>query len=188
VNRPDRARGLTRDLTRDPTQVITRRAVALLVDAFLIAVLPLLTVVVVGHATTVHACPDHLAPGRSCLVWRGNGVVVENRSIIIFLVVLALAYVLVFVVVQGRTGASPGKSLLGIRVIDRRGAKPGFGRSAVRALAWVIDGISLLVPIALWSAWFTAGHRRVGDHLAGTYVVRAGSPFPVSGNSDANSG
>jgi len=36
----------------------------------------------------------------------------------------------------------------------------------------VIDGISLLVPIALWSAWFTPGHRRVGDLLAGTFVVR----------------
>jgi uncharacterized RDD family membrane protein YckC len=159
----------------DPTQVITRRAVGLLVDAFLITVLPVLTVLVVGHASTVRECPDRLARGRSCFVWRGNGVVVENRSIILFLVVFALSYVLVFVVVQGRTGASPGKALLGVRVVDRRGARPGVGRSAIRAVAWVIDGISLLVPVALWAAWFTPGHRRVGDLLAGTFVVRHGT-------------
>ena len=173
--------------SRDPTQVITRRAIGLLVDAFLITVLPVLTVLVVGHATAVRECPDHLAPGRSCFVWRGNGAVVENRSIVWFLVVFALGYVLVFVVVQGRTGASPGKALLGVRVIDRRGGKPGFARSAVRAMAWVIDGISLLVPVALWAAWFTPGHRRVGDLLAGTFVVRHGTEASLAPEAPARS-
>jgi uncharacterized RDD family membrane protein YckC len=52
------------------------------------------------------------------------------------------------------------------------GTTPGMLRSMVRAIAWVVDGIALLVPVALWSAWFTSGHRRVGDWVVGTYVVR----------------
>ena len=52
------------------------------------------------------------------------------------------------------------------------GSPAGPLRSLVRAVAWVVDGIALLLPIALWSAWFTPGHRRVGDWLAGTFVVR----------------
>jgi uncharacterized RDD family membrane protein YckC len=156
----------------DPTRVITRRAVAIAIDALLITLLPVLTVLVVGHASTVHACPDRLPKGHTCVAWRGNGVMVENGSVLLFVACFLVLYVAVFVVVQGRTGASPGKALLGVRVIDAHGAKPGFTRSAVRALAWVIDGITLLVPIALWSAWFTPGHRRVGDLLAGTLVVR----------------
>ena len=156
----------------DPTRVITRRAVAIVIDALLITLLPVVTVLVVGHAATVHECPDPLPKGHTCVAWRGNGVTVENRSMLLFVGCFLLLYLVVFVLVQGRTGASPGKALLGVRVIDRHGRTPGFARSTVRALAWVIDGISLLVPIALWTAWFTPGHRRVGDLLAGTFVVR----------------
>jgi uncharacterized RDD family membrane protein YckC len=71
------------------------------------------------------------------------------------------------------TGASPGKALFGIRVIRADGATPGRLRSLVRVVAWVVDGLVLLVPVALWSAWCTPGHRRVGDWVAGTYVVRS---------------
>ncbi len=164
---------------RDPTKVVTRRAAAILLDALLLAVLPALTVLVIGHSRTVRDCPDRLAPGRSCFAWKDNGVVVENRSLLWFLALFAALYVLVFVVVQGRTGASPGKSLLGVRVVDHQGRKPGFVRSAVRALGWIVDAITLFLPIALWSAWFSPGHRRVGDFLAGTYVVRHGTEASV---------
>jgi len=160
---------------RDPTQVGTRRCFAIVIDAFLVAVIPLVTVLAIGHARSVRECPDPLPSGRSCVAWQGNGVVVENRSIVLFFAFLALLYVVVFVIVQGRTGASPGKALLGIRVVRADGTQTGMFRSFVRAVCWVIDGISLFVPIALWTAWFTPGHRRVGDFAAGTFVVRAGT-------------
>jgi uncharacterized RDD family membrane protein YckC len=57
-------------------------------------------------------------------------------------------------------------------VVRHDGTSPGLLRSIVRAAAWVVDGLALLVPIALWSAWFTPGHRRVGDWVAGTFVIR----------------
>lgn len=79
---------------------------------------------------------------------------------------------MVFVVVQGITGASPGEGRSWIRVVRPDGTPPGVLRSMVRAAAWAIDGIALIVPIALWSAWFTPGHRRVGDWAAGTFVIR----------------
>jgi uncharacterized RDD family membrane protein YckC len=167
---------------RDPTRVITRRGIAILIDAFLVAVIPLLTVLVIGHAGSVHECPDPVPSGRSCVAWQGNGVVVENRSMVAFFAFLVLLYVLVFIVVQGITGASPGRALLGIRVVTPTGGKAGMLRSFVRALCWVVDGISLLVPIALWSAWFTPGHRRVGDLVAGTCVVRAGTEHRLGRN------
>jgi uncharacterized RDD family membrane protein YckC len=54
-------------------------------------------------------------------------------------------------------------------------------RSAVRAVGWVVDAITLVVPVALWSAWFSPGHRRVGDFLAGTFVVRHGTEHTLAG-------
>jgi uncharacterized RDD family membrane protein YckC len=160
---------------RDPTKVVARRCGAILVDAFLVAVIPIVTVLVIGDSRSVKQCPDPVPKHQSCILYRGNGMVVENRSILLFVGFLGLLYFLVFIVVQGRTGASPGKALLGLRVVRPDGTKPGSLRSMIRTVAWVVDGITLLLPIALWSAMFTPGHRRVGDFAARTFVVRSGT-------------
>ncbi len=170
---------------RDPTRVVTRRSLALLVDALLLALIPTVTVAIVGNASmSKGVCPDPPPVGRNCLSYRNQVVLFDKDVSLAFFGLLVLLYLLVFVVVQGFTGSSPGKALLGIRVVRPDGTSPGVVRSTVRALAWVVDGLALLVPIALWSAWFTPGHRRVGDWIAGTYVVRRsavaeGTPHPA---------
>ena len=78
------------------------------------------------------------------------------------------------------TGASPGKALLGIRVVRDDGTMPGKLRSFVRLVAWVVDGLALLVPVALWSAWLTPGHRRVGDWVAGEGVLGLRRAFEMA--------
>jgi uncharacterized RDD family membrane protein YckC len=159
---------------RDPTRVVTRRCAAFVIDALLIAAVPAVTVLAVGRAELRKgACPDPLPKGRACIAFKEQVMLVDQHSLLLFIALLALLYLVVFVVVQGVTGASPGKALLGIRVVRADGTLPGPLRSMVRVVAWVVDGIALLVPIALWSAWFTPGHRRVGDLVAGTYVVRS---------------
>ncbi len=157
----------------DPTRVITRRCLALTVDAFLLAIVPFLTITIVGRATLRRGdCPSPLPRGRNCLALNGQALLVNQGAFLVFFGVLVLLYLVLFVVVQGITGATPGKALLGIRVVRPVGSPAGPLRSLVRAAAWVVDGIALLLLIALWSAWFTPGHRRVGDWLAGTFVVR----------------
>ena len=105
--------------------------------------------------------------------YKDQMVLVDKDSFLVFLGLLVVFYLVVFVAVQSVTGASPGKALVGIRVVRADGTKPGLLRSFVRVAAWVIDLFPILVPIALWSAWLTPGHRRVGDWLAGTFVVRS---------------
>jgi uncharacterized RDD family membrane protein YckC len=157
---------------RDPTRVVTRRGVAVVIDAFLLAVIPAVTVAIVGHAELRRGdCPDPI-PGRDCLSFKDQVMIVDKDAALLFFGMLVVLYLVVFVAVQGITGASPGKALLGIRVIRADGTPPGFVRSMLRMLAWVVDGLVLLLPVALWTAWFTPGHRRVGDWIAGTYVVR----------------
>jgi len=159
---------------RDPTRVVTRRAIALLVDAILLTAIPAVTALFVGHADIRRGdCPNPIPAGRDCLAYRGQVMLVDKDTFFIFFALLVLLYLAVFVAVQGVTGTSPGKAALGIRVIRADGTTPGGLRSLVRMAAWVIDGFVLLVPVALWSAWFTPGHRRVGDWLAGTYVIRS---------------
>ncbi len=168
MNRPEAIDG------RDPTRVVTRRCVALVVDALLLALIPVLTVVVVGNADLRKGdCPDPIPTGRDCLAYKNQVMLVDKDAFLLFLGLLVVLYLAVFVAVQGITGASPGKALLGIRVVRPDGTTPGVLRSVTRVVAWIVDGLVLLLPVALWCAWFTPGHRRVGDWVAGTYVVRA---------------
>jgi uncharacterized RDD family membrane protein YckC len=48
-------------------------------------------------------------------------------------------------------------------------------RGAVRTAALGLDLIVVGLPIGLWLALFTPGHRRIGDYVAGTFVVRRAS-------------
>jgi uncharacterized RDD family membrane protein YckC len=76
-------------------------------------------------------------------------------------------------------GQTPGKRLLGIRVIDGHGTSVSFGQSAVRNLLRVVDGLPFLAPDLLplvYGVGFAVAacnreHRRLGDLAANTLVV-----------------
>jgi uncharacterized RDD family membrane protein YckC len=76
-------------------------------------------------------------------------------------------------------GQTPGKRLVGIRVIDWQGSSMSFGQAAVRNVLRVADGLPLLVPDfmpVLYGVGFLVAacnreQRRLGDLAAGTLVV-----------------
>lgn len=177
-----RARAYLEPDRSDPTQVVLRRCLAKLVDALLVVGILLVVIFVTGDVKrSTDGCPDPVPKGRSCLGWGHQAFVVNNRVVFWFFGSLIVLLVLVFPVTQGITGATPGKSLLRLRVVRADGSKPGWRRGLVRAVSWGVDAIALFLPVALWVAIFTPRHRRVGDYLAGTYVVRrgaAGHPVP----------
>jgi uncharacterized RDD family membrane protein YckC len=68
-------------------------------------------------------------------------------------------------------GQTPGKRLLGIRVVRMDGAPVGFPESVIRNLARVIEVPLLYAPGVLCVA-LTPRHQRLGDILSGTLVVK----------------
>jgi uncharacterized RDD family membrane protein YckC len=91
---------------------------------------------------------------------------------------------LAYAAFQGATGRSPGKALFGVKVVDEFGNAPGFGKSLVRTLLWVVDGIPCMIPLVGFITGLTSnGHRRVGDMAAKTFVVGRdhGGPVIVAG-------
>jgi uncharacterized RDD family membrane protein YckC len=76
-------------------------------------------------------------------------------------------------------GQTPGKRVLGIRVISASGTGISFAQSAVRNIVRVADGLPLLVidiiPLLYGLGFLVAvcnrEHRRLGDLAAGTLVV-----------------
>lgn len=90
--------------------------------------------------------------------------------------VLSLVYEVAFV---SRTGATPGKDLMRLRVVDAAtGARPTVGQALRRALpfgaAWAVPGIWGVVPVTAAlgaTAAPSADRRAVHDLLGGTAVV-----------------
>lgn len=69
-------------------------------------------------------------------------------------------------------GQTLGKRLVGIRVVRVDGSPVGLYESAVRNLCRVVDFIPLLYAAGCFTMLLNRQHRRLGDLLAGTVLVR----------------
>jgi uncharacterized RDD family membrane protein YckC len=68
-------------------------------------------------------------------------------------------------------GQSPGKRILGLRVVQNDGSPVSAGASFIRNLLRFIDGFIGLYLIAFLSASVSRAFRRPGDWAAGTLVI-----------------
>lgn len=66
-------------------------------------------------------------------------------------------------------GGTVGKRLLGMRLVARDGSAPGFARSLVRALVWLIG--TSLASFGFLVALFNRENRALHDYMSGTVVV-----------------
>ncbi|MDP1828658.1 MAG: RDD family protein [Archangium sp.] len=69
-------------------------------------------------------------------------------------------------------GQTPGKRLLRIRVVKNDGSPVTVFSSAVRNLLRVVDFLPACYPVGLVTMLVDKKHRRLGDLLAGTVLVR----------------
>lgn len=69
------------------------------------------------------------------------------------------------------SGRTPGKMLIGIRVIQDNGQSITFLASAVRNLFRIIDFLPALFLLGILMIFFHSRHKRIGDLAAGTLVV-----------------
>ncbi len=93
-----------------------------------------------------------------------------------FLLLALGIYVAYAIVMEWRWGATVGKMIFGMRVVDRDGGRPGLDGILVRNLTKPIE--FLLFSVAPWLGFafllwpiFSRYRQRAGDMLAGTAVV-----------------
>lgn len=180
----------------DPTAVFGRRVLAVLIDAALILVPVIMLITSQFEYLDVkdlpvsgeEFCTTYLdANGGFCAnaedindrVYFSDGVPASGT---------ALYWGATFgllVLLQGFTGWTIGKLVTGIRTVREDGRPPGFVKALVRWLLWVVDAFPYFLPLVGFIVGLTTvGHRRVGDMVAKTFVVRssaAGSPIVVPG-------
>jgi uncharacterized RDD family membrane protein YckC len=129
---------------------VRRRAAALVVDLVLVA--------------SLQAVGAGLAAGLATLAPRFY--LVARAFSISWQLVVPAAY---FVLGHGTGGQTVGKRLLGVRVVDERGAPIGYVHALGRCLATVLAALPLGIGLAL--AGLRADRRGLHDLLAGTRVV-----------------
>lgn len=171
----------------DPTRALWRRIVAYALDGLAGGLIALVVIVGFADLDTLDTadCPDQLPGGRVCLdaPTDDDTVTVADTGALVAAAALTFGWVVLNdVLLQGLTGATIGKFITGVRTVRPDGGPPGVGRALVRTLMLVVDVINLILPLGLWVAMFSQGHRRLGDMVAGTYVVKAryaGAPVEV---------
>ena len=116
--------------------------------------------------------------GSRAWTWNGSGLTIG------YAIGAGIAF-LNSVLLQGMTGASIGKMVMSLRVVDAQGQKCGIGRAFIRWIVLIfVDDFPYCFPVVgLVTASVTHPHRRVGDMAASTYVVGSesmGSPVVVA--------
>jgi uncharacterized RDD family membrane protein YckC len=126
---------------------LTRRALARAVDGAIAAVVPLLVLL----PRALDGSLDEGVVTGVCLLW---GVPVGIGLTLL----------------EGKYGQTPGKRLLGIRVVGLDLRAPGIGAAFVRGLVGIVDGlfdfIVGIVAVATSVHW-----QRIGDQVAHTIVI-----------------
>ena len=134
------------------------RFLALAVDGILFCLL-FFPVTKLVKGVWIMSSSDHL--------W-GYRWLVTDPICIVFLIIM-VAY---FVVLEGVFGATLGKWLLGLRVVQPDGARPGLVKSALRNMLRMVDGLPFLSILGSVLILISPERTRVGDRLAGTRVIR----------------
>ncbi|MFT3990384.1 MAG: RDD family protein [Luteolibacter sp.] len=81
----------------------------------------------------------------------------------------------------GKRGATPGKRMLGLRVVQAAGSPITIGQAILRNFLRVVDGMPVsLYGVAMVSCLATRRFQRLGDLAAGTVVVYAKAPVHQS--------
>ena len=134
------------------------RGVAFLVDAALVALLATGGAMLVDLAVQIGGMISS-AP-EAGLEWLST----TATSLLVFLIVVC--YFTLFVGAQGQT---PGKMLLGLKIVRTTGKDIGYGRALAR---WIGQCLSLLwFGLGFLMVAFSPQKQALHDKLAGTYVI-----------------
>jgi uncharacterized RDD family membrane protein YckC len=77
------------------------------------------------------------------------------------------------------SGRTPGKRLTGLRVVLENGGPVTFPASAVRNVLRLIDLLPGTYLVGIASILVSSRNQRLGDHAAGTLVVRDRKALPA---------
>lgn len=99
-----------------------------------------------------------------------TGFSLEGTPAILTFIFTTFFALLYFWLLEGIFGATFGKMIIGIKVVDKSGKKCNLKSSFIRNLLRLVDGIALYL-VGLFVTIFSKQRQRLGDHLANTIVI-----------------
>jgi uncharacterized RDD family membrane protein YckC len=133
------------------------RAIAALLDSIVVAVF----IIPVGMWAAVR--------------WGGvtpNGFELQGTAAFFTFFMIGIFWLLYYWLFEGMFGATLGKLIMQVKVLRLDGSSVGLGKSLIRNLLRLIDGVGLYL-VGFLVALFSSKRQRLGDHVAGTIVVRS---------------
>jgi uncharacterized RDD family membrane protein YckC len=134
------------------------RLVSFVIDRALVGVVAFVTLQSIDYVLGAFQINQLL--GFWDMTWRGRSILVAA-----IYVILTVCYDIGFWLLAGQT---PGKRVMGVRVLRSDGSRLRFGNAVRREIGYVLSGILFLGYL-----WILFDNRRQGFHdkLAGTIVV-----------------
>jgi uncharacterized RDD family membrane protein YckC len=112
--------------------------------------------------------------------WGGvtpSGFEMTGTPALATLAIVVVVGLLYYWLSEGILGATLGKAAVGVAVCDAEGRRCGLGRSLIRNVLRIVDGLALYL-VGFVVAVFSKKRQRLGDHMASTYVVEKGVGKP----------
>lgn len=134
---------------------VTRRFVALVIDAFVLLGISVVVGLAAGGAYSTSTANSYDA-----------GIQVDTGPMLAALVLFFLYYVMS----EGLFGRTLGKRILSLRVVSADGSPISLGAAFLRNLLRLVDGLFFYFVAAI-SVWASPTRQRLGDRAAHTYVV-----------------
>ena len=101
-----------------------------------------------------------------------NGAVLLTEEDVLFLTAISYLIIILYhtFFISSEYQATPGKILLGIKVVDYDGQRVSVAKAFGRTLSYFLSGI--IIGIGFFMIGFTDKKQGLHDYLAGTYAVR----------------
>lgn len=111
---------------------------------------------------------DGVIYGIICFVVLIPAALISGTLLIVALVASLFGQIAYYPLWQRRDGRTPGKRNMGIKVVDAQGNTPSTGALVTRSVPLVFE---LFYLIPLFSMLASPYNQRLGDRLAGTFVI-----------------
>jgi uncharacterized RDD family membrane protein YckC len=149
---------------------IGSRGAAALVDTAIQAIA--LTVVVVGLTAAFVASTSNF--GLSFRTSGGSALLIGLYALAVFIV--TAGYFMLFEILW--SGQTPGKRLVGVRVIRENGYPIRPIDAVIRNVVRIVDWLPFIYGVGVLTMLVNKRAKRLGDFASGTIVVREGSRGP----------
>ncbi|HEX6256421.1 MAG TPA: RDD family protein [Euzebyales bacterium] len=139
-----------------PEATVGSRGVAVMIDWALQTIAYFVLIAAVGASVARPGAPE----------W----VIVTAITLVVFLAYFG--YPIAFETVWRGGGRTPGKALMGLRVVTVEGAPVRFRHAAIRAALGLVDFAATFGLGAVLASMLSRRNQRLGDMVAGTVVIR----------------